>query len=95
MISLRFSKDIDNVPEVHFNGPLTMGAHRAETKMTIGEEGKFYSLVGTKGNNGGTLTAVSNTEIPDDAHPKAEFEFKHRDPDLPPIKVTTFLETRC
>lgn len=95
LIPLRLTSDQSNPPTIHFNGPLTMGSYRSSTEIPIGKEYNFYSLVGTPGRNGGTLTAISNTEIPDDAHPKAEFEFPHRDPAKPPIKLTTFLTVRC
>lgn len=95
LIPLLPSRDIGQTPTIHFNGPLTMGCYRSTTKMPIGKEFVFYSLVGTTGLNGGTLTAISNTEIPDDAHPKAEFEFPHRDSSKPPIKINTFLTVRC
>ena len=85
----------NETPLVHFNGPLTMGNYRKVVEMPRGEEVKFYSLAGTAGESGGTLAAVSNTSIADDAHPKAEFEFPHRDAGKPAIKVKTYLTTRC
>ena len=95
LIPLRLPTQQANAPTVHFNGPLTMGAYRQPTRLTVGKEVDFYSLVGTAGKNGGTLTAITNTEITDDAHPKAEFTFPNRDPSKPPIKVATYLEVRC
>lgn len=87
--------DLSEVPLLHFNGPLTMGIYRNVTEMPRGEEMLFYSLVGTAGESGGTLTAVSNTSITDDAHPKVEFEFPHKESGKPPIRVSAFLMTRC
>jgi hypothetical protein len=95
LIPLRLPKKEAKAPTIHFNGPLTMGAYREPTKLTIGKDVDFYSLVGTAGKNGGTMTAITNTEITDDAHPKAVFTFPNRDSSKPPLKVTTYLEVRC
>jgi len=95
LIPLRLADHFADAPIIHFGGPLTMGAYREPTKLIIGKETDFYSLVGTAGKNGGTLTAITNTEIPDDSHPKAEFRFPPKDKSQPPIEVTTFLEIRC
>ena len=95
LVTLDLSTDKQSIPMLHFNGPLTMGTYRAVTEMPRGKEFTFYSLVGTAGANGGTLTAIANNTIPDDAHPMVEFEFPHRDSSEPPIKVKSFLTVRC
>lgn len=95
LIPLTLSDENGRPPLIHFNGPLTMGMYRATTEIPMGREFDFYSLIGTPGEHGGTLTAISNTEIPDDAHPQALFEFPHRDATQPPIRLTTFLTVRC
>ena len=95
LVPLVLSTDSTNIPTLNFNGPLTMGNYRKVTEIPRGKDYKFYSLVGTKGENGGTLTAIANDQIPDDAHPKAEFEFPNKNEGEPPIKVKTFLTVRC
>ena len=96
LVTLELPNDPNQpVPIVHFDGPLTMGNYRKIVEMPRGEEVNFYSLIGTPGSRGGTLTAIANTHIPQDAHPLAEFEFPHRDSTQPAIKVKTYLEVRC
>ena len=95
LIPLRLPTETANVPVIHFNGPLTMGSYRQTTKLTAGEESDFYSLIGTAGESGGTLTAITNSEIPDDAHPKAVFTFPNLESGKPAIVVSTFLKIRC
>ena len=95
LIPLELSNNSDTIPLLHFGGPLTMGNYRKVVEMERGEEVKFYSLLRTVGESGGTLTAIANTEIDGEAHPKAEFEFPHEDPSKPAIQVTAYLPTRC
>ena len=95
LIPLELSSKSETIPLLHFDGPLTMGNYRKIVEMPRGEESKFYSLIGTTGQSGGTLTAIANTEIAEGLNPKVEFEFPHEDPSQPPIKVTAYLPTRC
>ena len=95
LIPLTLPNDSSVAPVVHFNGPLVMGPYRSRTELPIGKEVDFYSQVGTKGDGIGTFAAISNTSIPPDAHPIAEFRFPHRDPAKPAFKVKTYLTVRC
>ena len=95
LVPLEMSNKSESIPLLHFDGPLTMGNYRKIVEMPRGEESKFYSLIGTSGESGGTLTAIANTEISEEANPKVEFEFPHEDPSKPPIKVSAYLRTRC
>jgi len=95
LVPLVLTTEGEKIPTLHFNGPLTMGNYRPVPELPRGKETKFYSLVGTKGEDGGTLTAIANEQIPTDAHPKAEFEFPNQNPEEPPIKVKTYLKVRC
>lgn len=95
LVPLEMTSNSDTIPLLHFDGPLTMGNYRKVVEMPRGQESKFYSLIGTAGESGGTLTAIDNSEIDGEAHPKVEFEFPHKDPSKAPIKVEAFLRTRC
>jgi len=95
LVPLEMSSGSKTIPLLHFDGPLTMGNYRKVVDMPRGEESKFYSLIGTVGEFGGTLTAITNTEIAEGANPKVEFEFPHEDSAKPPLKVTAYLPTRC
>lgn len=95
LVPLEMTNKSEVIPLLHFDGPLTMGNYRKVVEMPRGQESKFYTLVGTAGESGGTLTAIDNSEIDHDAHPQAEFEFPHQDPSQPPLKVKADLPTRC
>jgi len=95
LVTLKLSRQVADIPLIHFNGPLTMGTYRTVTEMPRGSDFVFYSLVGTPGSDGGTLTAIANNNIPDDAHPMVEFEFPNIDSQKPVIKVKSFLNVRC
>jgi hypothetical protein len=95
LVPLLLSQTADGCPLVHFNGPLTMGEYRFETKLEKSKEIKFYAFVGTAGEGKGTTTPIANTEIPADAHPVAEFTFSNRESGKPPIVVKSILKTRC
>ena len=95
LVPLRLRANSRVAPVVHFGGSLKMGVYREFESLTVGEQTNFYTLIGTQGEGVGTLTAIDNTEIPDDAHPQAKFIFPHKDPSQPPIVVNSILETRC
>lgn len=95
LIPLYPPTDRSHAPQVHFNGPLTMGRYRARTELPRGKSVDFYSFVGTRGSGDGTFTAITNSEIPSDAHPQAVFSFPHQNAGEPPIEVKTFLKVRC
>ncbi|MFK7769859.1 MAG: hypothetical protein AB8B55_21805 [Mariniblastus sp.] len=95
LIPLKLSAESEKAPVVHFNGPLTMGRYRNETKLKIGEATDFYSYVGTKGDGEGTSTAIENTNIPEGVSPIAVFSFPNKDSSQPAIEVRSELTVRC
>lgn len=95
VLQMEMEPDPAKASVIHFGGPNSIGLYEEPQIMTRGEEMKFTAMVGTPGDGVGTLTAVAHANIPEDAHPKVEFSFPHRDSGKPNIEMTTYLKGRC
>ncbi len=90
----------------HLNGPLTSIVRSAALAGTVeplkrGAEELFAVCIGTPGlatRNYGyapIFSRLTTSEVPAGLHPLAKFEFPHRDPDKPAVKVEVALDRRC
>jgi hypothetical protein len=95
-----FAATAADAPIAHLDGPLEIRLRphpKGETPCFSREtDGHDYTYqIGTMGLGEGTWAPIGYEQVPDEAHPVAEFTFPARKKDAPPITVKFTLDSRC
>ncbi|HEY8747850.1 MAG TPA: hypothetical protein VIM11_07740 [Tepidisphaeraceae bacterium] len=95
-----FSRRIADAQICHFDGPLTFSTSGIVLLDRDSDANSFRVEIGTfglpaRGRDDPVFAELANWDVPANVHPKADFEFAHKDATQPPIKLQVVLDQRC
>jgi RNA polymerase sigma factor (sigma-70 family) len=99
-VPLAFCRKAKDTQVCHLAGPLTFALRSHDAIVRHSDKNLLQVRIGTPGLparkwSDPVFAPVGTNEVPADMHPVARFEFPHRDPRQPPIKVEAVLDQRC